>query len=61
MDESLITEVEKHAIIYNRQKKNLQVKGEICLGKEFAWRTIAKKLGTDGKIDKIHLIIHKNK
>lgn len=48
MDEHLIQEVERHAVIYNRQKKSIGIKGEEHIGKEFAWMDIATRLGTDG-------------
>lgn len=48
MDEHLIQEVERHAIIYNRQKKTIGCKDE-NVGKDFAWMDIANRLGTDGK------------
>lgn len=48
MDERLIGEVERHAIIYNRQKTNL-FNGDKSANKEMAWLKIAHTLGTDGK------------
>lgn len=52
MDEKLIGEVQKHAIIYNRQKSNM-INGDKSASKEMAWSKIAATLGTDGmkKID----------
>lgn len=47
MDERLIAEVQKHAIIYNRQKSNM-INGDKCITKEIAWQDIARNLGTDG-------------
>lgn len=47
MDERLIGEVQKHAIIYNRQKSNV-ITGDKCVTKEIAWQDIARALGTDG-------------
>lgn len=49
MDERLIVEVQKHAIIYNRQKSNL-INGDKCITKEIAWQDIARTIGTDGKL-----------
>lgn len=48
MDERLIAEVQKHAIIYNRQKSNM-INGDKCITKEIAWQDIARNLATDGK------------
>lgn len=48
MDERLIGEVQKHAIIYNRQKSNM-INGDKSASKEMAWTKIAMTLGTDGK------------
>lgn len=52
MDERLISEVQKHAIIYNRQKSNM-INGDKCITKEIAWQDIAKNLSTDGKLDHV--------
>ncbi|KAJ6649875.1 Transcription factor Adf-1 [Pseudolycoriella hygida] len=46
MDERLIGEVQKHAIIYNRQKSNM-INGDKSASKEMAWAKIAMSLGTD--------------
>lgn len=48
MDERLISEVQKHAIIYNRQKNNM-INGDKSANKEMAWTKIALNLGTDRK------------
>lgn len=48
MDERLIGEVKKHAIIYNRQRSNM-INGDKCVTKELAWQDIARNLRTDGK------------
>lgn len=48
MDERLISEVQKHAIIYNRQKNNM-INGDKSANKEMAWTKIAINLGTDRK------------
>lgn len=49
MDERLIAEVQKHAIIYNRQKSNM-INGDKCITKEIAWQDIARNLASDGTI-----------
>lgn len=48
LDERLIVEVEKHAVIYNRQKSNMLSGGDKCITKEIAWQDIARRIGTDG-------------
>lgn len=51
MDERLIGEVQKHGIIYNRQKSNM-INGDKCITKEIAWQNIARNLSTDGNLSK---------
>lgn len=55
MDERLIGEVQKHAIIYNRQKSNM-INGDKSASKEMAWTKIALTLGTDGKLTRLTFI-----
>lgn len=50
MDEKLISEVQQHAIIYNRQKSST-INGDKCITKELAWQDIARNLNTDGEYD----------
>lgn len=52
IDESLISEVQQHACIYNRQKSNT-INGDKCITKELAWQNIARNLGSDGKFVEI--------
>lgn len=46
MDEHLIGEVERHAVIYNRQKSNM-FNGDKSANKELAWTKIALNLSSD--------------
>lgn len=46
LDERLIREVERHAVIYNRQKSN-NFHGDKSTNKELAWLKIALTLSTD--------------
>lgn len=57
MDERLIGEVQKHAIIYNRQKSNM-INGDKSASKEMAWTKIAMTLGTDGKCERVTFSLH---
>lgn len=48
MDEQLISEVQQHAIIYNRQKSSVFT-GDKCVTKELAWQDVARNLSSDGE------------
>lgn len=48
MDEQLISEVQQHAIIYNRQKSSVFT-GDKCVTKELAWQDVARNLTSDGE------------
>lgn len=55
MDERLIAEVQKHAIIYNRQKSNL-INGDKCITKEIAWQDIARNIQADGNYNTFYCL-----
>lgn len=57
MDEQLISEVQQHAIIYNRQKRTA-LNGDKCVTKDLAWQDVAQRLGSDGKFEQKKMTIY---